>query len=136
LPRPVAFAVAIVVLALAGIPARGVGNPAANMDELQAQLSACLQTFHAPEGASIDVSFSVKRDGHFFGQPRAVWFGPKDMQDRAQILAEFLAAFDACMPLDLSPLMAALIPGKIFSLHYKAMASGADIMVRPKRGRH
>src|ERR1700722_4490755 len=88
-------------------------KPATNMRDVQSHFRDCLQPFHEEEGSQIMLYFSVKRKGQIFGDPRAVWDGSDvGVRGRERILSDFVHAFDSCMPLRLSNLMAEAIPGK------------------------
>jgi hypothetical protein len=92
-------------------------RPATNMRDVQSHFGDCLQPFHEADGSQIMLYFSVKRNGQIFGGPRAVWYGSDvGVQDRNRILSDFVRAFESCMPLRLSNLMAEAIPGKVYFL--------------------
>lgn len=108
-------------------------EPAKTMRDLQGYFKDCLQPFHEADDAQINIYFSVRRDGRIYGQPRVVWFGPRgnNADDRRAILADFLRSFESCTPLQLSPLMAESIPGKVYYLQFNGSAAGAKVIVRP-----
>jgi hypothetical protein len=108
-------------------------EPAKTMRDVQAYFKECLQPFHEADGAQINIYFSVRRDGRIYGRPRVVWFSPRDenADDRHAILGDFLRSFEACTPLQLSPLMAESIPGKVYYLQFNGSADGAKVIVRP-----
>jgi hypothetical protein len=107
-------------------------RPATNMRDVQSHFGDCLQPFHEADGSQIMLYFSVKRNGQIFGGPRAVWYGPDvGVQDRNRILSDFVRAFERCMPLRLSNLMAEAIPGKVYYLQFNGERKGSQVIVKP-----
>jgi hypothetical protein len=107
-------------------------KPATNMRDVQSHFRDCLQPFHEADGSQINLYFSVKRNGQVFGRPREVWFGSEvSVQDRERILEDFASAFESCMPLQLSSLMAESIPGKVYYLQFNGAREESEVIVKP-----
>ena len=107
-------------------------KPATNMRDVQYHFRDCLQPFHEADGSQIMLYFSVKRNGQIFGGPRAVWYGSDvGARDRERILSDFVRAFESCMPLRLSNLMAEAIPGKVYYLQFNGGREGPQVIVKP-----
>ena len=107
-------------------------KPATNMRDVQTHFRDCLQPFHEADGSQITLYFSAKRNGQIFGGPRAVWYGSDvGVPDRERILSDFVRAFESCMPLRLSNIMAEAIPGKVYYLQFNGGREGSQVIVKP-----
>ena len=101
-------------LALAASPALAAAN---TLKGLGAALRACLAEARLAPGTEATVRFSLKRDGSLNGKPALTYAKlPKDEAERAADAAEITRAFDACLPLPITPALGAAIAGQPFTM--------------------
>jgi hypothetical protein len=86
--------------------------------EVGPSLAACWQAPHA--GDQVTVQLSFKRDGSIFGKPRINYAEPVSASSSQELTESILKAIDACVPLQLTPRLAANIAGQVFVIRFIA----------------
>ncbi|WP_244491059.1 hypothetical protein [Paramesorhizobium deserti] len=91
------------------------------MDEVGKAIQGC---WVAPagmdmEGSFVTLSFSFRRDGTLFGQPRTTAIHVKgDDQARKAFIDAAVGAIERCAPFDFAPTLAAGIGGRVFTIQF------------------
>jgi len=105
------------------------------MGDVRAHFADCFRPPHA-DGLLITFYFSLTRAGQVYGRPRVVLLRFNGSSERRRLLAaDFVKAFNACLPIPLNEALAGTIPGKVYFLQFNVRASGSDsadeVILRP-----
>jgi hypothetical protein len=106
------------------------------MGDVQGHFADCFRPPHDADGLLITFYFSLTRAGQVYGQPRVALFGFNGSPERRRLFAaDFLKAFDACLPIPINEELARTIPGKVYFLQFNVRASGSEsadeVILRP-----
>ena len=103
-------------------------EPANTLQQLGAEMRACLRTVDAPDGTEVTIVFSLKRDGALFGKPRISHL-ETDMDPAAERrLADSVSrAMDRCLPFSITDALGGAIAGRPFSVRIVARKKASDI---------
>ncbi|HZC56308.1 MAG TPA: hypothetical protein VE396_09735 [Xanthobacteraceae bacterium] len=87
--------------------------------EVGPSIAACWRAPH--QGDQVTVQLSFKRDGSIFGKPKINYVKPMNSSTSTQALTESIfKAIDACLPLQFTPRLAAVIAGQVFVIRFIA----------------
>ena len=94
-------------------PGPALAAPANTLDELWAELGACLRGSGPKDGWELTVVFTVKRDGELFGKPRLTYSKlPPDANKQKQIAENVAKALNGCLPLSITDGLGGAIAGR------------------------
>jgi hypothetical protein len=86
--------------------------------EVGPSIAACWRAPH--QGDQITVQFSLRRDGSIIGKPRVNYVKPMNGSSAHALTESIFTALDACLPLQLTPRLAANIAGQVFVIRFVA----------------
>ena len=123
------------ITAVSAVCATAQERLASNMGDVQTHFAHCFRPPHDAAGLLITFYFSMTRAGQIYGQPRVVILGFNGSPERRRLfVADFLEAFNGCLPIPLNEELARTIPGKVYFLQFNIRASGsesAEVILRP-----
>ncbi|WP_274626206.1 hypothetical protein [Arvimicrobium flavum] len=114
----------IVPAMLAGVVLVGTDQSRADtlntMDDVGAAIQRCwTPPSGAPAGASVTLSFGIKRDGSLLGTPKPTAISVSgDEKARKSFVEAAVQAVEQCMPLQLSPALAQGIAGTVYTMQF------------------
>jgi hypothetical protein len=118
------------ITAISAVSATGRERLASNMGD-QAHFADCFRPPHDADGSLITFYFSLTRTGRAYGRPRVVLLGFNGSpESRRLFVANFLKAFNECLPIPLSEELARTIIGKVYFVHFNVRTSG-EVILRP-----
>ena len=128
------------IAAVSAVCATAQERLASNMRDVQAYFADCFRPSHDADGLLITFYFSLTRRGQAYGQPRLALFGFNGSPERRRLFAaDFLKAFNACLPIPINEELARTIPGKVYFLQFNVRAPGsgsADAVILRPYGSH
>ena len=124
------------IAAVSAVCATAQERQASNMSDVQAHFADCFRSPHDADGSLITFYFSLTRAGQVYGRPRVVLLRFNGSSERRRLLAaDFVKAFNACLPIPLNEQLARTIPGKVYVLQFNVRASGSEsadeVILRP-----
>ncbi|HTR11708.1 MAG TPA: hypothetical protein VMI72_00285 [Roseiarcus sp.] len=109
----------ILASALCLTPAEALPAPANTLQELFAQLDACLTGVKGAAGSELTVVFSLRRDGSLVGKPRISFARLTGSQAEKRDFAHGIAtAFDHCLPARITDSLGGAIAGRLLSMRF------------------
>lgn len=116
--------IAIATLALAVPATASAAAPLSTMGDVGSALMACWKPPTDVKNAFVTLSFSFKRDGSLIGPPRPVSIEvPGSKDTRKAFVTAAVDAVQSCVPLNLTPQLAAGIGGQVFTLAFRSADS-------------
>ncbi len=124
--RPFLRVLAVCALSpIAGAPAAA---PANSLRELFHNVDLCLKKSAIAQAGEITIYFSLRQDGSLFGRPRVtyvrVW---RDAAEQSRFMESVAAAFDSCMPAQITPSLGMAIAGRPLSIRIVLKDRETDI---------
>jgi hypothetical protein len=111
---------------IAGAPAGAA--PANSLRELFHNVDLCLKKSAIAQAGEITIFFSLRQDGSLFGRPRVtyvrVW---RDAAEQSRFMESVAAAFDSCMPAQITPSLGMAIAGRPLSIRIVLKDRETDI---------
>jgi hypothetical protein len=91
------------IAAVSAVCATAQERLASNMGDVQMHFADCFRPPHDADGLLITFYFSLTRAGQVYGQPRVALFGFNGSPERRRLFAaDFLKAFNACLPVPIN----------------------------------
>jgi hypothetical protein len=109
---------AALAFALIGVgPA--LAAPANSLQELYAQLGACIRGVAGEPGAQLTIAFSLRRDGSLFGKPHISYSRlPTDPAARENFLEGVADSFGRCTPVAITDALGGAIAGRPLTVRF------------------
>ena len=110
---------AFFALLLMTSPALAQDKPANTLQELFAEINACIGPLPLHSGTAMSIRFALRRDGSLIGQPRVTYMqAPNNEVDRDEDLKTVADAFNRCVPVKITPALGGAIAGQLFTFSY------------------
>ncbi|TKT74706.1 hypothetical protein [Aquamicrobium sp. LC103] len=110
---------ALLALSLCASPS--IADPLKNMGEVGDAIRTCWKAPADPKGASVTLSFSLRRDGSLIGQPRPTSIDvPGNDEEKRKFVDAAVAALRDCTPLEFAPDFAEGVGGQVFTMQFAA----------------
>ncbi|WP_298421755.1 hypothetical protein [Rhodoblastus sp.] len=93
--------------------------PANTLQELFANLDACMKGVSGDPGEQLTIAFSLKRDGSLFGKPKITFSRlPRDAAARNAFLDDVATRFNACLPASITDALGGAIAGQRLTVRF------------------
>jgi len=102
--------------------------PASSIRELFHHIDLCLKKTSIAQAGQISIYFSLRQDGSLFGRPRVTDVGVwRDAAGQGRFMESVAAAFDSCMPQQITPSLGMAIAGRPLSIRIVLKDRETDI---------
>jgi hypothetical protein len=120
-----AFVATLIVAALFR-PAQAA--PANTLHELFENLGHCLALAAGAPGSELTLQFSLRRDGALLGKPKITHAKlPRDAESQRRFVENVAAAFDRCVPAQITDSLGGAIAGRPLSMRFGVKRRETDI---------
>lgn len=115
-------------LVLIGLAAPVCAEPANTLQQLYQSIGHCLINSRGAPGGEITLLFSLRRDGGLIGRPRVTYARlPQDAAAQSRFVESVVAAFDHCMPAQITDALGGAIAGRPLTLRIVSRRHETDI---------